>query len=55
MSALLIRGGRVIDPSSGRDEQGDVLIEDGRVTAVGGGLDTEGAEVVDAAGCIVTP
>ena len=55
MSAILIRGGRVIDPSSGRDEQGNVLIKDGRVTAVGGGLDTEGAEVVDAAECIVTP
>ena len=55
MSAILIRGGRVIDPSSGRDEQGNVLIEDGRVTAVGGGLDAESAEVVDTAGCIVTP
>ena len=43
MSAILIRGGRVIDPSSGRDEQGDVLIEDGTVRAVGGGVDAQGA------------
>ena len=55
MSALLTRGGRLIDPASGRDEQGDVLIENGRVSAVGGSLSADGAEVVDAAGCIVTP
>ena len=55
MSAILIRGGRVIDPSSGLDEQGDVLIEDGRVRAIGASLAAGGAEVVEAAGCIVTP
>ena len=55
MSTLLIRGGRLIDPASGLDEQGDVLIEDGRVSAAGGSLSVDGAEVVDAAGCIVTP
>jgi dihydroorotase len=55
MSALLIRGGRLIDPASGRDEQGDVLLEDGRVSAIGGSLSADGAEVVDAAGCIVAP
>lgn len=55
MSAVLIRGGRLIDPSSGRDEQGDVLVEGGRVRAAGGNLAADGAAVVDAAGCIVTP
>lgn len=55
MSALLIRGGRLIDPASGRDEPSDVLIENGRVSAVGGSLPAEGVEVVDAAGCIVAP
>ncbi len=55
MSTLLIRGGRLIDPASGRDEQGDVLIENGRVRAAGGSLSVDGAEVVEAAGCIVAP
>lgn len=55
MSTLLIRGGRLIDPASGRDEQGDVLIENGRVRAAGGNLSVDGAEVVEAAGCIVAP
>ncbi len=55
MSALLIRGGRLIDPASGRDETGDVLLEHGRVAAVGGVIEADGAEVVEAAGCIVTP
>ena len=55
MSAILIRGGRLMDPSTGRDEQGDVLIKDGAVRAVGGNLAADGPEVVEAAGCIVTP
>lgn len=52
---LLIRGGRVICPASGHDAVGDVLIEDGRIAAVGSGLDTGGAEVFDAAGLVVAP
>ena len=32
---LLIRGGRVIDPDSGRDELADVLVRDGLVDAIG--------------------
>ena len=31
---LLIRGGRVIDPASGRDESADVLIRDGLVDSI---------------------
>ncbi len=54
MSSLLIRGGRVIDPSQGIDEQTNILISDGRVAGVGAGHD--GAdEVIDAAGLIVCP
>ncbi len=55
MSKLLIRGGRVIDPASGRDEIADVLLVDGLVDAVGAKLSGEGAEVIDAAGMWVTP
>ena len=33
---LLLRGGRILDPASGRDEIGDLLLIDGMVAAVGG-------------------
>ena len=56
MSSLLIRGGRVIDPAAGTDLQGDVLVEGGRIGAVGAGLGVEGVEaVIDAAGLVVAP
>lgn len=55
MGRILIRGGRVLDPSSNRDETADVLIEDGRVAAVAASLDVPGAEVIDAHGLWVAP
>ena len=38
MSKLLLRGGRLLDPASGRDERGDLLLEDGLVKAAGAGI-----------------
>jgi dihydroorotase len=55
MPALLIKNGRVVDPSSGQDGVADVLIEDGLVRGVGAGLSAAGAEVFDATGLIVAP
>jgi dihydroorotase len=56
MKAILIRGGRVIDPASGVDGPADVLLLDGKVTAVSPGIaPREGAEVLDATGCVVAP
>ncbi len=55
MSKLLVRGGRVIDAARGMDETADVLIEDGRVAAVGRDLDAAVAEVIDATGLVVSP
>ena len=55
MNRVLIRGGRILDPSQGRDEEADLLIEDGKVAAVGVGLSAADAEVVDAAGKWVAP
>ena len=34
MTTILLRGGRVIDPTQGLDAQRDVLIRDGRVEAL---------------------
>ena len=55
MGALLLKGGRVIDPAAKRNEICDVLIEDGVIRAVGANLSANGAEVYDASGKIVTP
>ncbi len=53
---LLIRGGRVIDPASNRDEVCDVLIQDGRIEYVGSGLGLpDGAAEISAEGLVVTP
>jgi cytosine/adenosine deaminase-related metal-dependent hydrolase len=52
----MLRGGRVIDPASGTDEVGDVLVDDGSVRAVGPGLAApDGTAVVDVSGLIVGP
>ena len=53
--SILIRGGRLIDPANGIDGQLDLLLEDGRVAAIGEGLDAQGARVIDAAGRVVAP
>lgn len=51
-----LRGGRVLDPASGRDRRGDVLIEDGRILAVEDAIESAGdAEQVDAQGLWVAP
>ena len=53
---ILLSGGRVIDPSVGRDETADVLLRGGKVEAVGRSLGTpDGAEVVDCSGLFVSP
>ncbi|MGN6390717.1 MAG: dihydroorotase [Gemmatimonadales bacterium] len=53
---ILLRGGRVIDPSRGVDETADLLLQDGKVAAAGRGLGTpDGAEVLDASGMVVAP
>ena len=52
---LLIKNGRVIDPSQGIDEQLDVLVVDGVIKELGKGLSASGAETVDAGGKYVVP
>jgi len=56
MRPVLIKGGRVIDPSQNRDEVADVLLMDGVVAEVGNDIGTpDDAEVVDAVGKVVAP
>jgi dihydroorotase len=53
--SLLIKGGRVIDPSQGIDDTLDILVAEGRIKEVGKGLKAPGAETVDAKGMLVVP
>ena len=56
MRPLLLKGGRVIDPSRGFDQTADVLVQDGKIAAVGATLGTpDGADVRDVRGAVVTP
>lgn len=64
MTRLLVQGGRVIDPAQGLDAVCDVLVEDGRIAAVGENLAStippppDGpppAQAIDAAGLVVAP
>jgi dihydroorotase len=56
MSALLLTGGRVIDPANKSDFSADVLIVDGKISAVGKKISApKDAEVFDVAGKIVCP
>jgi dihydroorotase len=56
MRPILVRGGRVIDPSRGADGNADVYLEDGKVAAVGRDIGSpEQALVLDAGGKIVAP
>src|SRR3954465_8130431 len=53
---LLLKGGRVVDPSQGRDGEFDVLVEDGRIARIGKGLPADGADVFEVKrGWIVAP
>ena len=55
MKPLLIKNGRVVDPASGLDARRDVLIEDGRISAIDTAVDRTQAEVLDATGLVVAP
>ncbi len=51
---LLIRRGRVIDPLGGVDGQMDILVENGRIANISAALDDPQAQVLDAAGLVVS-
>jgi len=56
LGEILVRGGTLVDETGER--RGDVLVRDGRVVAVSSGDSIEppqGAVVLDAGGCIVSP
>ena len=53
---ILVRGGRLIDPSQGVDGIADLLVEDGVVSGIAQHIDPpEHAEVIEASGMVVSP
>jgi dihydroorotase len=52
---LLIKGGRVIDPSAGLDAIRDVAIAGGKIAAVEASIAADAADTIDARGKIVAP
>ncbi len=57
MASVLLKNGRVVDPTNGRDGSADVLVgADGLIAQVGPDLEAPtDAEVMDCAGLVVTP
>ena len=58
MTALVIRGGHLIDPAAGVDGLKDILLKDGRVAEIAGHgklKQANGAQVLDATGLVVAP
>jgi dihydroorotase len=52
---VVIRGARVLDPVEGVDEVLDLRIDQGRIGAIGHGLDANGHRVVEGGGLMLTP
>lgn len=56
MRPLLLKGGRLVDPSQNMNKVGDLLIMDGVIENIGGSIAGSGdAETVDCRGLIVSP
>ncbi len=56
MNDLLLRGGRVIDPSRGTDGVADLYVKDGKIEAVGRNIPAQpGVTVIDVSGRVVAP
>jgi dihydroorotase len=52
---ILIKNGRLIDPASGLDQQGDLAIASGRIVGVGAVGEFAADRVIDARGLVVAP
>src|SRR5499427_320555 len=55
VNRLLVRRARLLDPESGLDRCGDLLVEGDRIAAIGGDFPAANAELVDADGLCLAP
>jgi dihydroorotase len=51
----LVRGGRVVDPSTGLDGPFDILLHGGKIAAIGAKLDVVPGRTIDVTGLVVVP
>ncbi len=54
-NTIIIKNGRIIDPSTNTDQITDLTLKDGKVSAIGTAQNTDGAKIIDASNCIVSP
>ncbi|HEX6576309.1 MAG TPA: dihydroorotase [Gemmatimonadaceae bacterium] len=53
---IVLKRGRILDPSTGRDEVGDVVISEGAIQGIAGNAGSmDNAEIIDCDGLIVSP
>ena len=52
---LLLQNARLIDPSQGLDQVGDLLLEDGKIAQMGKDLSVEDAQIIDGTGLVAAP
>ena len=52
---ILVKGGRVVDPASGKDGIFDILVKDGIISEVSEKIDAKADRVIDADGLMVMP
>ncbi len=55
MNATLLENARILDPASGRDSAGRLLVEDGRIAALDPGRTPKAARRIDCRGHILAP
>ncbi len=53
--ALLLRGGRIVDPQVGVDMVADMVVRDGRIVEIGEGLEIPKGQVIECAENVIVP
>ena len=52
---ILVRGGRIVDPSQDLDQVSDLLVEGGAIAGIDTRIERDDAQVIDATGLVVCP
>lgn len=52
---LLVKNGRIIDPTNGVDTVADIAVNDGIILSIDNNIQFQAKETFDAGGCLVTP
>ncbi len=52
---IVLQGGRIVDPSQGLEQVGDLVVEDGVISGVSAYRGASGDEVINVEGCVVCP